>query len=114
VQLALPDLLESAESTRRAILARVSENRALLEATLRGSAATVLRAEGGWYSVVRLPRTLSEEEWVLGLLDQGVWVQPGYFYDFEEEAFTVVSLLTPEADFLEGVATLEKFVASRV
>jgi hypothetical protein len=30
-------------------------------------------------------------------------VQPGFFFDFEEEAFLVVSLLTPPGIFAEGV-----------
>ncbi|MGA3026683.1 MAG: pyridoxal phosphate-dependent aminotransferase, partial [Bryobacteraceae bacterium] len=46
----------------------------------------------------------SEEEWALLLLDRhGVLVQPGFFYDFETEAFLVVSLLTPEGVFAEGI-----------
>ena len=30
-------------------------------------------------------------------------VQPGYFYDFEREAYLILSLLTPEDVFAEGV-----------
>jgi hypothetical protein len=33
-------------------------------------------------------------------------VQPGWFYDFPEEAYVVLSLITPEGDFSEGVARL--------
>ena len=36
----------------------------------------------------------------------GVLVQPGFFYDFETEAFLVVSLLTPPDVFCEGVGRL--------
>jgi hypothetical protein len=32
-----------------------------------------------------------------------VLVQPGFFYDFETEAFLVLSLLTAEGMFREGV-----------
>jgi hypothetical protein len=32
-----------------------------------------------------------------------VLVQPGFFYDFESEAFLVVSLLAPPEVFREGV-----------
>ena len=49
----------------------------------------------------------SEEEWALYLLgEQDVLVQPGYFFDFESEAFLVVSLLTPRAVFEEGIRRL--------
>jgi alanine-synthesizing transaminase len=35
-------------------------------------------------------------------LDDGVLVQPGFFYDFEDEPVMVVSLLVPPRDFDEG------------
>ncbi len=41
---------------------------------------------------------------MLSLLnDDGVLVQPGFFFDFEREAFLVISLLTAEDVFREGV-----------
>ena len=68
------------------------------------SAVRTLHVEGGWYAVLQVPRIRSEEEWCLALLDRyGVLVQPGFFYDFESEAFLVVSLLTPQAVFAEGI-----------
>jgi hypothetical protein len=38
-------------------------------------------------------------------------VQPGYFYDFESEAFLVASLLTAPAEFQEGLARIVKQAA---
>jgi hypothetical protein len=38
-------------------------------------------------------------------------VQPGYFYDFETEAFLVLSLLTPEHIFREGVTRIREALA---
>jgi alanine-synthesizing transaminase len=65
------------------------------------------RIEGGWYAILRLPRTQSEEAWCLQFLERSnVLVQPGYFYDFEQEAFIVVSLLTEPAVFREGIARI--------
>ena len=40
----------------------------------------------------------------------GVLVQPGYFYDFADEAYVVVSLLTPEPSFDAGVERLRNYV----
>ena len=41
------------------------------------------------------------------LLDEaGVLVQPGFFYDFEREAFLVLGLLTEESVFFEGIRRL--------
>jgi aspartate/methionine/tyrosine aminotransferase len=109
VQHALPALLASGRTAEAAIRARARTNLArLCERQARaGRAATVLDCEGGWYATVRLPRTRTEEAWALRLLEQdGVYVHPGYFFDFAEEAYVVVSLLTPETAFDEGIARL--------
>ena len=57
----------------------------------------MLEPEGGWSAVLRVPAIESEETLVLRLLDDAdVLVHPGYFFDFADEAFLVVSLL-PDA-----------------
>jgi alanine-synthesizing transaminase len=49
----------------------------------------------------------TEEEWALTLLARrDVLVQPGFFFDFESEAFLVLSLLTESQVFEEGVRRL--------
>ena len=64
----------------------------------------LLRADGGWSAVLRIPSTISEEQVVLTLLEEdNVLVHPGYFFDFPHEAFLIVSLLPAPADFDEGV-----------
>lgn len=69
-----------------------------------GSPCRCLHAEGGWYAILEVPRIRAEEEWALRLLvESDVLVQPGFFYDFEAEAFLVLSLLTPPAIFAEGL-----------
>jgi alanine-synthesizing transaminase len=107
VQHALPALLASREAVTSAIVSRTRENLAFLRAALAGKAASVLDVEAGWYATLRLPRTRTEEQWVLSLLEQdGVYVHPGHFFDFESEAYLVVSLLTPGAVFREGIGRL--------
>ena len=108
VQHALPGLLEAGESVRQQITARVGENLAFLRERIDDdSAARVLQVEGGWYATVRVPRTKTEEQWCLDLLQQDkVLVQPGFFYDFESEAYLVLSLLTPQDAFREGIRRL--------
>lgn len=105
VQHALPRLLEAGVAVQTQIAGRVAENlRALRDSVPFGSAAQILKVEGGWYATVRVPRTKTEEQWCLELLEQdGVLVQPGFFYDFESEAYLVLSLLTPVESFQEGV-----------
>jgi aspartate/methionine/tyrosine aminotransferase len=104
VQHAVPALLASRVPVEAAIQARTRKNLAVLRQATRGSAASVLDVEGGWYAVLRVPRTHSEESWALSLLEEDdVIVHPGHFFDFEQEAYLVVSLLTREATFEEGV-----------
>jgi len=108
VQHALPALLEAGESVRRQISARITDNLAFLRERIDdNSAARVLQVEGGWYATVRVPRTKSEEQWCLDLLQQDqLLVQPGFFYDFESEAYLVLSLLTAPEAFREGIRRL--------
>ena len=54
-------------------------------------------------STLQVPRIRPEEEWALELLERDVLVQPGFFYDFESEAYLVVSLLTEPSLFREGL-----------
>jgi alanine-synthesizing transaminase len=105
VQHALPRLLAAGAAVERQIAARASENLAAARAMIEyGSPAEVLKVEGGWYATLRVPRTKSEEEWCVDLLEQdGVLAQPGFFFNFESEAYLVLSLLTAPETFREGV-----------
>jgi alanine-synthesizing transaminase len=102
VQLALPHLLDSSAIVRGQIMERTRANLELLK-----SVAQPMRVEGGWYAILQVPRSRSEEEWALELLGRrDVLVQPGFYFDFEAEAFLVLSLLTASDVFAEGVARL--------
>jgi aspartate/methionine/tyrosine aminotransferase len=113
VQHALPELLASRARAEAAILARLRRNAAVLRDTFAGSAASVLDAQGGWYATLRLPRTRGEEEWALAFLEEdAVYVHPGHFFDFEDEAYVVLSLLTPEDALRDGARRIATRVAA--
>ena len=113
VQCAAPALLAAGEAVQRQIRERTAANLGFARATLAHSAANILAVEGGWYITLQVPRIHSEEEWTLRLLEQdGVLVQPGFFYDFESEAYLVVSLLTAPGIFREGLPRIAAAVAS--
>lgn len=105
VQHAAAALLASADSVRVQILERIRRNyRALCSLASTHPAIDVLSADGGWSAVVRVPALLSEEALTLALMTMArVIVHPGYFFDFPREAYLVVSLLVPEALFLNGM-----------
>ena len=57
---------------------------------------------GGWYAVIRLGG--DDEELTLRLLkEKHVLVQPGFFFDFDEDGWIVISLLQEPAVFAEGL-----------
>jgi aspartate/methionine/tyrosine aminotransferase len=114
VQCAAPRLLAAGEAVQRQIRDRCAQNLELAREALAGSAANPLAVEGGWYLTLQVPRIRSEEAWALLLLErENVMVQPGFFYDFESEAFLVVSLLTEGAVFREGIARLRRVLTER-
>ncbi|MGC4065647.1 MAG: pyridoxal phosphate-dependent aminotransferase [Polyangiaceae bacterium] len=107
VQLALPALLRHESARHTVIQRRLETNLAHLLASTRDTAVSPLSLDGGWSAVLRVPAVRSETEWVLGLMEShGVVVQPGWFFDFEREAFLVVSLLTEPDIFARGIASI--------
>jgi aspartate/methionine/tyrosine aminotransferase len=115
VQIAAPDLLKTGTNVRAQIQDRVRANYQRLRAAAAGSpACAVLPVEAGWYAVVQIPAFAPEETIVVELLEQaGVLVHPGYFFDFDREAFLVVSLL-PEPDvFASAIEAVFQYAGMR-
>lgn len=98
---------------RGQILERIAANIAELDAQLANQGACRrLEVEGGWYGVLRVPVTRSDEELALELLErQRVLVHPGHFYDFPGEGNLVLSLITPTQRFQEGVKRLLQHIS---
>jgi alanine-synthesizing transaminase len=69
-----------------------------------------LHIQGGWYAVLRIPVTRSDENFAIDLLrSSAVLIHPGHFYDFPSEGHLVLSLITPEGEFGDGVAHVLEF-----
>ena len=116
VQVALPQLLAMADRLRAPIQERVLINLQHLAGALRPlPALSLLPPAAGWSAVVRVPRLLPDEGLALALLEgAGVFVHPGYLYDFAGAGFLVVSLLPEPATFAVGCARLVDWFAQRV
>jgi aspartate/methionine/tyrosine aminotransferase len=114
VQVAASDLFRRAAPIRQAIHARVSRNLTAARDVVRDyPACEVLRTEGGWSAVIRVPATRTEEALALGLLqDEHVLVHPGFFFDFAHEAFVVVSLLPPEGVFADAFRRVLRYASA--
>ena len=66
---------------------------------------------GGWYAVIRLGE--DDEELTLRLLrEKHVLVQPGFFFDFDEDGWVVISLLQEPALFKDAVARMRSLADS--
>jgi len=106
-QLVAPEVLERSEVFRQPLLQRIAHNLEQLHRDLPDARFQALESDGGWYQVLRVPEVLAGEDGAIRCLrEQGVIVLPGYFFDFEEDNFIVISLLTPSADFAEGLARI--------
>jgi alanine-synthesizing transaminase len=110
VQCALPAWLGGRAAIQSQIRERVGANLAELDRQFQSlPEVRRLEVEGGWYAVLRIPAIQPDEQTVLELLEQGVWVQPGYFFGMAESGWLVVSLLGPGGEFSTGVTILVNY-----
>jgi len=112
IQLAAPVLFAQRHDFHRQLMARIRANLAELDGQLAAQKACArLQVEAGWYAVLRVPVTRSDEDLVIELLEQkSVLVHPGHFYDFPADGYLVLSLIAREEEFREGVKRLLEFV----
>jgi alanine-synthesizing transaminase len=105
LQWATPVLLDQRTSLQKQLLDRVRGNLAELDRQLaKQKTCERLDVEGGWYAILRVPVTKSDEDLAVELLqEKSVLVHPGHFYDFPSDGYLVLSLITPAAEFGEGV-----------
>jgi len=108
IQWALPVLLEQRKGIQRQLMNRVLANLAELDRQLAGQKTCQrLDLEGGWYAVLRVPVTQTDEELAVDLLRRkSVLVHPGHFYDFPSDGYLVLSLITPEDEFEDGIGRM--------
>jgi aspartate/methionine/tyrosine aminotransferase len=125
VQEACGDLLAQAPALRAPIQIRLAANLAVATTLLASGgpgelALRMLRPEAGWSLVLQVPGVGTgpdaDEAFAIALLgSRGVHVHPGQLYGFEDgDVHLILSLLTPEADFREGLARLLAFHRERI
>jgi alanine-synthesizing transaminase len=113
IQLAAPVLFAQRHDFHRQLMARIRVNLAELDRQLAAQKACVrLQIEAGWYAVLRVPVTRSDEDLVIELLEQkSVLVHPGHFYDFPADGYLVLSLIAREEEFTEGIKRVINYIA---
>jgi len=114
IQWALPALLEQRRSIQRQLMDRLRTNLAEIDRQLAAQKACQrLSVEAGWYAVLRVPVTQTDEELAIDLLRRkSVLAHPGHFYDFPSDGYLVLSLITPQAEFADGLQRLLEVVNS--
>jgi hypothetical protein len=112
---AAPVWLERRHAIQSQILERVRANlRQLDDMLIPGLPVTRLKVAGGWYAILRVPATRSDEEWAAEFLSQdGVSVHPGHFYDFPSDGYLVLSLLPPLNVFARALNRIIARVCAR-
>ncbi len=106
----IPALLDAAEAQTDRVRERVRGNLAALHRMLESDelgVVNVLRSEGGWNVLLRVPSVLDENELVLKLIaDHRLTGQPGYFFDMTSNGYLAVSLLPEPEEFKRGIAAV--------
>lgn len=106
--LSIPLLQDSLDYEGRVML-RLNENLDFL--TKEFPPEICPQISGGWYAALHF--NLDDEQFTLDLLEkERVLVQPGFFFDFEEDGWIVVSLLQTPDLFKEGVKKIKRFLGS--
>ena len=114
MQWAVPALLEQRKDIQRQLLDRVKRNLAELDRQLVAQKACQrLTVEGGWYAVLRVPVTRSDEELAIELVrEKSVVVHPGHFYDFPGDGYLVLSLIGAQGEFRAGIGRVLKHLSA--
>jgi alanine-synthesizing transaminase len=114
VQHAIPELLNRRHNFQSQLMQRLRANLGELDRQLAAhSLVTRLEIEGGWYATLRVPAVRSDEHLAIELLrSKSVLVHPGHFFDYPSDGYLIISLMTPEAEFAEGVRRVLEFTSS--
>lgn len=109
VQLAAPRWLDLRQAIQQPLIDRLGTNINLIRSMTEGTACRTLHIDGGWTAIIEVPRILSEEQLILELLrDSDVLIHPGYFFDFEREAYLVLSLIQRTEILEDGLKQILK------
>ena len=103
-------MLGAAAAQTARVRERVQTNLAALHTMLdddEQGMVSVLRAEGGWNVLLRVPSVLDENELVLSMIEKhGISGQPGYFFDMTSNGYLAISLLPEPDEFRHNVQTV--------
>jgi aspartate/methionine/tyrosine aminotransferase len=116
IQIGLPRIMRYREKIQQQIKKRLSENLNFFKNKLENFPfLECFEVQAGWYVILKVPRIKSDEEWALELLEkEGVWIHPGHFYNFNEDGYLVISLLTLPEVFHQGIEKIFSYISQQV
>jgi alanine-synthesizing transaminase len=108
VQWAASTLLDQRMEIQQQLLDHVLANLGELDRQLVAQASCQrLIVDGGWYAILRVPVTQTDEELAVDLVGKkGVLIHPGHFYDFLSDGYLVLSLISQTNEFAEGISRI--------
>ena len=108
--------MQSVDAQTRKVSCRTRQNLKTLRKMLEedeNSVVSVLRAEGGWSVLARIPSVFDENEVALRLLSEyRLASQPGYFFDMVGDGYFALSLLAESEEFKRNVEAFLNVVNS--
>ncbi|HSA58760.1 MAG TPA: pyridoxal phosphate-dependent aminotransferase [bacterium] len=115
IQKALPDLFEKGRAFVDGYVAEVGRRRLMMMNLLRGAEEIrFVEPRGGFYLTAAIETGLPEEDFVVRLMKkEGVFVHPGYFFDYEKGCHVVLSFLVHPERMRPGIERLLSFLQGR-
>lgn len=117
IQEALPEIFEKGKDFVASYVAEVGRRRRLAMDLLGASPhLKVIEPIGGFYLMAEVTKEtrLTEEDFVIELMRKtGVFIHPGYFFDYEKGIHVVLSFLVHPNRLERGIRALVRFVGGR-
>lgn len=115
IQQALPEIFAKGGTFLDSYRAEVGRRRGIAVDLLRKSPRIrFVEPLGGFYLMASVETDLAEEDFVIRLMrEQGVFVHPGYFFDYEKGRHVVISFLVEEERLRAGLSGLLVALESR-
>ncbi len=112
IQYALPRIFTEGQVFLGAYREEVRKRRDLAVAELRRSPRIAFTEPlGSFYLMGKILKDVAEEDFVISLMEEtGVFVHPGYFFDYEDGAHFVISFLTRPEKLSKGIQALINFL----
>jgi aspartate/methionine/tyrosine aminotransferase len=111
IQQALPVFLDESRRVTDQISKRIKANYHSLRSMTAQSSVSLFNAEGGWNAIVQFPRIMSDDAWALRILKEcNVLLHPGHYFEIEQEACFIMSLLPEESIFSNGIGRVLEYM----